>query len=129
MPFPSEGTTALVDEDSLELHGRDQASNEGALNLFENFLEGIVSAALTSTVEAEETPAPPKIHNRQSSRLQVQDGAAEDLSATVMDAPIPKKVSFCPPYPNASATPFFLKPYLRYAVLQTRVPSSQLRWP
>jgi hypothetical protein len=71
----------------------DQASNEGAVTLFKNFVEGVVAASLTSTMQSEEATAALNVPNRRSSRLHGEEEALKELAMATVEPRKPKKVS------------------------------------
>ncbi len=62
LPFPS-GEGALIEGD----HDLDR--DNAGLSIFKNFLEGVVAASLTSTMEAAEAPIASTQNLHRSSRL------------------------------------------------------------
>jgi hypothetical protein len=94
MPLPSAATNSVGVGTSRGLDSQEQAINDGGLTVFQNFVEEIVAASLTSTMEAGETPAAILRIRGRSRHSQVENVSMKNSPPPPLKTAKPKKVSF-----------------------------------
>ena len=88
----SSNTGAIAGKSSEQVCRDDFDINPAALSVFQNFVEGIVAASLTSTMDAAETPSTSEGRVRRSSRLKKIPEVVKDLPAPLREEPVARKV-------------------------------------